>query len=57
MVRLRTNNILARNREGKKGIGLGLVFPSAEAIEIVGMLGGFDHVISMASTACSHPSR
>ncbi len=44
MVRLRTNNILANNREGKKGLGLGLVYPSAEAIELVGMLGGFDHV-------------
>ena len=44
MVNLRTNNILARNREGKKGIGLSLTYPSAEAIELVGMLGGFDHV-------------
>ena len=44
MVKLRTNNILARNREGKKGIGLSLTYPSAEAIELVGMLGGFDHV-------------
>ncbi len=44
MVRLRTNNILARNRQGKKGLGLSLVYPSAEAIELVGMLGGFDHV-------------
>ena len=44
MVKLRTNNILTRNREGKKGIGLSLTYPSAEAIELVGMLGGFDHV-------------
>ncbi|MDP7620056.1 MAG: aldolase/citrate lyase family protein [Dehalococcoidia bacterium] len=44
MTRIRTNNILAKNREGKKGLGLGLVFPCAEAIELVGMMGGFDHV-------------
>ncbi len=40
----RVNNIFAKNREGKKGLGLGLVFPSAEAIELVGMLGGFDYI-------------
>ena len=44
MARIRTNNILKKNSEGKRGIGLGLVYPSAEAIELVGMLGGFDHV-------------
>ncbi len=44
MARIRTNNILAKNREGTKGVGLGLVFPCAEAIELVGMIGGFDHV-------------
>ena len=44
MVQLRKNNIMAKNREGKLGLGLGLVFPSAEAVELVGMLGGFDHV-------------
>ena len=44
MVRIRENNILKKNREGKKGLGLSLVYPSAEAIELVGMLGGFDFV-------------
>ena len=44
MVRIRENNILVKNREGKKGLGLSLVYPSAEAIELVGMLGGFDFV-------------
>ncbi len=40
----RVNNIFAKNRDGKKGLGLGLVYPSAEAIELVGMLGGFDYI-------------
>ncbi len=43
-MRFRKNNIIVKNKIGKKGIGLGLVFPSTEAIEIVGMLGGFDFV-------------
>ena len=44
MVTLRKNNIFAKNREGKVGLGLGLVYPSAEAVELVGMLGGFDYI-------------
>ncbi len=44
MVRFRANNILEKNRQDEKGLGLGLVFPSAEAIELAGMLGGFDFV-------------
>jgi 4-hydroxy-2-oxoheptanedioate aldolase len=40
----RVNNIFAKNKEGKLGLGLGLVYPSAEAIELVGMLGGFDYI-------------
>ena len=40
----RVNNIFAKNRDGKKGLGLGLVYPSSEAIELVGMLGGFDYI-------------
>ncbi len=44
MVRFRTNAIFEKNKQGKKGLGLGLVYPSAEAIEIIGMLGGFDFV-------------
>jgi len=44
MVRVRTNHILEKAKEGKKGVGLGLLYPSAEAIELVGMLGGFDYV-------------
>ena len=43
-MRFRTNKIIEKNKQSKKGIGLGLVYPSAEAIEIVGMLGGFDFV-------------
>ena len=44
MVRFRTNKIFEKNRQGKKGVGIGLVYPSAEAIEIIGMIGGFDFV-------------
>lgn len=44
IVRFRTNKILEKNRQGRKGLGLGLIYPGAEAIEIVGMLGGFDFV-------------
>ena len=44
MATYRVNNIFAKNREGKKGLGLGLVYPSAESIELVGMLGGFDYI-------------
>lgn len=44
MARIRKNNILAKNRQGKLGLGISLVYPSAEAIELVGMLGGFDFV-------------
>ena len=43
-MRFRTNKIIEKNKQAKKGIGLGLVYPSAEAIEIIGMLGGFDFV-------------
>ena len=43
-MRFRTNKIVEKNKQSKKGIGLGLVYPSAEAIEIVGMLGGFDFI-------------
>ena len=43
-MRFRTNKIIEKNKKSKKGIGLGLVYPSAEAIEIVGMLGGFDFI-------------
>ncbi len=43
-MRFRTNKIIEKNKQGKKGLGLGLVYPSAEAIEIIGMLGGFDFV-------------
>lgn len=44
MVRIRKNNIFEKNRQGKKGLGLSLVLPNAEAIELVGMLGDFDFV-------------
>jgi len=38
MVRFRTNQVVEKNRQGKKGIGLSLVYPSAEAVEIIGFL-------------------
>ena len=44
MVRVRTNDIFEKNKQGKRGVGLGLVFPSAEAIELIGFAGGFDFV-------------
>ncbi|GIT27732.1 MAG: hypothetical protein CM1200mP41_37760 [Gammaproteobacteria bacterium] len=43
-MKIRINKIVEKNKKGKKGVGLGLVYPSAEAIEIIGMLGGFDFV-------------
>lgn len=43
-MRFRTNKIFEKNKQEKKGIGLGLVYPSAEVIEIIGMLGDFDFV-------------
>lgn len=43
MLRLRRNRILEKARQGKKAIGCGLVYPSEEAVEIVGML-GFDFI-------------
>ena len=43
-MRFRANRKLEKNREGRKGIGLVLVYPSAEAIELVGMFGGFDFI-------------
>ena len=44
MPNTRQNKILVKNREGKLGVGLGLVFPCAEAIGLVGLLGGFDFI-------------
>ena len=44
MVNVRKNNIFEKNRQGKKGLGFGLVFPSTELIELVGMGGGFDFI-------------
>ena len=44
MVRIRKNNIREKDRQGKKALGCGLVFPSVEAIELAGVLGGFDYV-------------
>ncbi|MCI0440052.1 MAG: aldolase/citrate lyase family protein, partial [Chloroflexi bacterium] len=40
----RKNKIFEKNRQGRKGLGIGLVYPSAEAIELIGMNGGFDFV-------------
>ena len=44
MVRFRKNNILEKNRQGKKGLGCTMTFPSAEVIELIGMSGGFDYI-------------
>jgi 4-hydroxy-2-oxoheptanedioate aldolase len=44
MVTFRKNNILEKNRQGKKGLGIGLVYPCVEAVELIGMLGGFDFI-------------
>jgi 4-hydroxy-2-oxoheptanedioate aldolase len=44
MAKIRKNNILEKNRQGKRGLGCGLVFPSAEIIELIGMAGGFDYI-------------
>ena len=44
MVRIRRNNILEKNRHGKKGLTCGLVFPSPEVVELIGMNGGFDAI-------------
>ncbi len=43
-MKFRANKIIEKNKQGKKGIGLSLLYPSAEAIEIIGMLGGFDFI-------------
>ena len=44
MVTFRKNNILAKNNQGKKGLGIGRGSPSVEAVELIGMLGGFDFI-------------
>ena len=44
MVRTKKNNILAKNGQGRRGLGCSLMFPSAEAIELIGMTGGFDFI-------------
>ena len=44
MATVRKNNILEKNRQGKKGLGCGLIFPSAEIVELIGMVGGFDYI-------------
>ena len=44
MARTRKNNILAKNGQGRRGLGCSLMFPSAEAIELIGMTGGFDFI-------------
>jgi 2-keto-3-deoxy-L-rhamnonate aldolase RhmA len=44
MVRIRKNKILEKNRQGQRGLTCGLVFPSAEIVEFIGMTGGFDGI-------------
>jgi 4-hydroxy-2-oxoheptanedioate aldolase len=45
MPNVRQNKILQKNGEGKPGLGLGLVFPCAESIGLVGLLGKFDFIM------------
>ena len=44
MSRIGTNNILEKNRRGKKGLGCSMTFPSAEVVELIGLNGGFDFI-------------
>ena len=44
MPNIRQNTILVKNRKGELGVGLGLVFPCAESVGLVGLLGGFDFI-------------
>ena len=44
MVRFRKNRILEKNRQGKKGLGCAMTFPSAEVVELIGLNGGFDYI-------------
>ena len=44
MAKIIKNRILEKNYQGKKGLGCTFVFPCVEAVEILGMLGGFDYI-------------
>ena len=46
----RTNKIFEKNKQGKQSIGLGLVYPSAEAIEIKKTINSVETAISMPGT-------
>jgi len=46
----RTNKIFEKNKQGKQSIGLGLVYPSAEAIEIKKKKNSVETAISMPGT-------
>ena len=46
----RTNKIFEKNKQGKQSIGLGLVYPSAEAIEIKKAKNSVETAISMPGT-------
>ena len=43
----RTNKIFEKNKQGKQSVGLGLVYPSAEAIEIKKTKNSVETAISM----------
>jgi len=44
VINIRQNKILVKNSQGKLGVGIVLVFPCAESIELAGLLGGFDFI-------------
>ncbi len=46
----RTNKIFEKNKQGKQSVGLGLVYPSAEAIEIKKIKNSVETAISMPGT-------
>ena len=49
-MRFRTNKIFEKNKQGKQSIGLGLDYPSAEAIEIKKTINSVETAISMPGT-------
>ena len=57
-MRFRTNKIIEKNKQGKKGLGLGLVYPSAEAIERSSACSAASILSTWtANTGCSRRSR
>jgi hypothetical protein len=57
-MRFRTNKIFEKNKQGKQGIGLGLVYPRADGLEIVAVPGNVavpGEAEAMVETAISMP--